>query len=83
MGSGYFPHYNIRPDYLTSVRHRFLDMEWVETGQEAKAEVWFLTPDVYPNSLWMNREFEVAEGSRKVGRATIRRVINPTMARLD
>lgn len=77
--SGYRPHYNIRPDYLTSVTHRFVDAEWVATGQSAKAEVWFLTPEVYPHTLWVGRLFEAAEGSRQIGKATVLRVLNPLM----
>jgi len=77
--TGYHPHYDIAPDYLTSVRHRFVDAEWVSTGQKVKAEVWFVSPEVYPHTLWVGRQFKVSEGSREIGVAIVVRVINPAM----
>jgi hypothetical protein len=77
--SGYRPHYKIRPDYLTSVRHRFLDDAGVTTGERKPAEVWFLTPEAYPHSLWEGQILEVAEGARVVGTATIMKVLNPLL----
>ena len=60
-----------------------LDTERVSTGDEARAHVWFLTPDVYPHTLWVGRVLTVAEGSRPVGSATIVDVFNPVLKRKD
>ena len=76
VGSGYRPAYDIKPDYWTSVHHVFMEDREVATGEKARAEVWFLTPDVYPETLWVGRVLNVAEGSRKIGIATILEVHN-------
>jgi hypothetical protein len=77
--SGYRPCYDVRPDYWTSVLHEFVDVEGVATGEKARAEVWFLTPDVYLRSLWVGRVLSVAEGIRPVGVANVSKVFNPVL----
>jgi hypothetical protein len=74
--SGYRPTYKIRPDYLTSTHHEFLDCENVSTGQTACAEVWFLSPQAYPKSLWVGREVDVTEASCLIGMARILEIRN-------
>ena len=81
--SGYRPVYDIRSDYWTSTHHEFLDTDDVSTGQEARAHVWFITPEVYPHTLWTGRVLTVAEGSRPIGAATIIRVLNPLLQAND
>ncbi len=77
--SGYFPHYRVRSDYLTSVLHQFIDAEEVSTGETARANVWFLTPEAYPGCLWVGRVLEVAESTNIVGSATIVTIMNGTL----
>jgi hypothetical protein len=79
--SGYRPVYDIRPDYWTSTHHEFISANELSTGEETTAKVWFLTPEVYPKSLWVGRVLKVAEGSRQVGTATVEAVLNPILAR--
>ncbi|QWF17347.1 hypothetical protein [Lysobacter capsici] len=79
--SGYSPAYAVRADYWTSVRHEFIDADTVEPGARAQALVWFLTPEVYPGSVWPGRVFEVAEGQRRVATATVVEVFNAVLAR--
>ena len=77
--SGYRPTYDILPGYWTSVHHEFVDVEGVATGEKARAEVWFLTPEVYAHSLWVGRILTVAEGSRHVGVATVSKIFNQVL----
>ena len=77
--SGYRPIYEICPDYWTSTHHEFIDCDGISTGYSARAHVWFISPDVYPHTLWVGRVLEVAEGSRVVGTATILDVLNPVL----
>ena len=77
VSSGYRPIYDVHPSYWTSTHHEFLCCDSVSTGQSAKANVWFLSPESYPNTLWIGRVLRVAEGSRIVGTATILAVHNP------
>ena len=79
--SGYRPAYDVQPDYWTSVHHEFVDVEGIATGETARAEVWFLTPEVYPQSLWIGRTLAVAEGSRRVGVATVVKIFNAVLLR--
>jgi translation elongation factor EF-Tu-like GTPase len=81
--SGYRPIYDIQPDYWTSVHHEFVDVDGVATGEEARAEVWFISPEAYPHSLWADRKFVVAEGSRPVATAMVLRVLNASLLRND
>jgi hypothetical protein len=77
--SGYRPTYRIRDDYSTSTHHEFLGCDSVSTGEIARAEVWFLSPEAYPKSLWIDRCVEVTEGVRVVGSATILQILNRTL----
>ena len=77
--SGYRPIYGVRPDYWTSTHHEFLDCDDVATGAEATAHVWFITPELYPHSLWVGRVLTVAEGARPVGTATVLEILNPLL----
>lgn len=77
--SGYRPIYDACPDYWTSARHEFLGVERVNTGERALAEVWLLSPDAYPHSIWVGRKLRVAEGSRIVGTAEVLKIVNPIL----
>jgi translation elongation factor EF-Tu-like GTPase len=77
--SGYRPLYEIRTDYWTSVHHEFKEQHGVATGEQVEAEVWFISPEAYPHSLWVGRILVVAEGPRVVGRATVSKVLNSAL----
>jgi translation elongation factor EF-Tu-like GTPase len=77
--SGYRPQYVVRSDYHTSVAHQFVGVDRVSPSERAKAEVWFITPEAYPHSLWEGRRVEIAEGAKRVGVATILKVLNPLL----
>jgi elongation factor Tu len=77
--SGYRPNYAVRPDYLTSVHHQFVGVHEVSPGGEGRANVWFLTPEAYPHTLWPGRKISVSEGSTLVGSAIILSVFNPIL----
>ncbi|GAB3361657.1 hypothetical protein GCM10027430_35630 [Lysobacter tyrosinilyticus] len=79
--SGYRPNYAIRSDYLTSVHHELIDLYEIAPGGQGIANVWFITPEIYPHSLWEGREIQVSEGSRAIGSATILAVFNPMLRR--
>lgn len=77
--SGYRPAYKVRPDYWSSAYHEFVDTAGVETGKQSQAEVWLLSPDMYPNTFWIGRRVEVAEGPLVVGVADILKILNPVL----
>ena len=77
--AGYRPLYDVCSEFWTSSNHEFLDLSTVHTGQSSRANVWFLSPEHYPHSLWVGRVLNVAEGSRIVGAATVLKVFNPLL----
>lgn len=77
--SGYRPNYAIRNDYLTLTNHELIDASELAPGDEGRANVWFIAPEVYPHSLWPGREIAVSEGSRVVGTAVVVHVFNPIL----
>jgi translation elongation factor EF-Tu-like GTPase len=81
--SGYRPNHLIRDDYLTSGYHEYLDKEEVAPGERARAHIWFITPEVYPHTMWIGKEIRVQEASRLVGYAKVIRVFNKTLERSD
>lgn len=77
--SGYRPIYKVKFDYWSSAHHEFIDASRVETGQQAHAEVWLLSPQAYPQTFWIGRRIEVAEGVRLIGVADVLQVLNPLL----
>lgn len=74
--SGYRPIHRLHENYLTSGYHEYSGVSQVAPGETAKVAVWFITPDVYPNSLWVGREIEVMEGSKVMGRLMVTKILN-------
>ena len=77
--TGYRPAYQIRPDYWTSAHHEFSEASSITTGEQCLAEVWLVTPEAYPHTLWIGRVLDVAEGSRVIGQVEILQVLNPLL----
>ncbi len=79
--TGYRADHLVKDDYLTAGHQEYLDREWVEPGEAATARIWFLTPEVYPETMWQGKAISVQEGSRVIGLAIVTKVINPILAR--
>ena len=77
--TGYRPMYKIRPAYWSSAHHEFAEGRSVATREQCFAEVWLVTPEAYPHTLWTGRVLDVAEGARVVGHAEIIQVLNPLL----
>lgn len=77
--SGYRPVYKVKPDYWSSAHHEFADASGIGTGQQAQAEVWLLSPQAYPQTFWIGRRVEVAEGARVTGVADVLQILNPLL----
>jgi len=76
FGQGYSPAHLVRPDYLTSGRHHYLDKDEVYFNETATAEIQFLSPETYPKCLWVGKKIQFQEGSRITGYATITKIYN-------
>lgn len=81
--SGYRPNHLVREDYLTSGVHQYLDKEWVQPGETARANIWFITPEVYPNTMWVGRVFNLQEASWVVGSVKVLSVYNEILKKSD
>ena len=77
--SGYRPQHKLRDDYITSGKHQYIDCDTLSPGQTVKGTITFITPEVYPECLWIGREIDIQEGSRVVGRAIITKILNPIL----
>lgn len=77
--SGYQPEHKLYDNYLTSGLHKYLGVDEVAPGDSVQVAVWFITPEVYPHSLWKGREITVSEGERKVGTLKVTRILNPNL----
>ena len=78
---GYRPAHRIREDYLTTGVHHYFDVTEVAPDGEARGTITFITPEVYPNTLWVGRIIDICEGERIVGTATVEKVLNPILQR--
>jgi translation elongation factor EF-Tu-like GTPase len=74
--SGYRPQHLVKEDYQTSGEHQYLDKEQVFPGETALANIWFLSPEAYPNTIWLGREIEIREGHHLVGKAKVTKIYN-------
>ena len=81
VADGYRPAHRIREDYLTTGVHQYYDVSEVAPNGTARGTITFLTPDVYPHTLWEGKIIDICEGERVVGTATVERVLNPILNR--
>ena len=81
VADGYRPAHRIREDYLTTGVHQYYDVSEVAPNGTARGTITFLTPDVYPHTLWVGKTIDICEGERVVGTATVEKVLNPILNR--
>ena len=77
--SGYRPVHLVKPGYLTSGHHEYLDKSKVHPGESGVAHIWFLSPEAYPHSLTIGQSINVQEGGRLVGHAVVTKIFNPLL----
>lgn len=80
--SGYRPGHAVREDYVTTGVHHYIGCEKVSPGETVRGTITFITPEAYPNCLWIGREIDIQEGSRIIGRARITRIFNAMLEKL-
>ena len=66
-------------NHLTTVIHHYYDVQAVPPDGTAKGMITFISPEAYPNSLWVGKKINIQEGERIVGYATILKVLNPVL----
>ena len=76
---GYRPHHLIKDNYATTGVHHYYDVQLVPPDGIAKGTITFISPEAYPNSLWVGKKINIQEGENIVGYATILKVLNPIL----
>lgn len=71
---GYRPAHMIQEGYLTTGVHSYFDIE--NNADGIKGMITFISPEDYPNCLWIGKKIEMYEGSKMVGYATITQIFN-------
>ncbi|WP_312476757.1 hypothetical protein [Neobacillus sp.] len=77
--SGYRPAHLVNEDYLTTGVHHYYNKEKVELGETVLGTITFITPDAYPNCLWIGKIISIQEASHIVGYAEITKVFNESL----
>lgn len=77
--SGMRPAVKIRDDYMTTSVITFNDSSTKAGVYDA--EVTFISPEYYPNSLWIGKKLEVYEGAKQIAYLTITEILNPILDR--
>ena len=78
---GYRPAHRILEGYLTTGVHHYFGVDRVAPNGEARGTITFITPEAYPNSLWVGKVLPIQEGERVVGTATVERILNSLLER--
>ena len=74
--SGYRPAFKVKDDYLTTGIIKLIGVDELPYDNEAVAEIWFLTPEVYPNCLKVGQVIQFQEGQDIHGFVTITKIKN-------
>jgi elongation factor Tu len=74
--TGYRPAFKVKEDYLTTGLIRLIDCDELSYGEENIAEVWFITPEQYPNCLEVGQTIYFQDGAKVQGFVTITKINN-------
>lgn len=81
FGNNYRGCCEMKKNCLASFLMNTLDAKPISWGQTSLCKVTFITPKVYPASIWENKTMEMLEGERLVGEMKIIEVVNPVLDR--
>jgi translation elongation factor EF-Tu-like GTPase len=74
--TGYRPNHLVTDNYLTTGAHHYYERDKVEMGETVLGTITFISPEAYPNTLWIGKIINIQEGPRIVGHAEITMVFN-------
>lgn len=77
--TGYRPTFAIHPNYNTSGVITLIHSEWLSFNETQEAYIQFLSPEVYPKSIWIGKEIALMEGHRITGIARIIEIYNVSL----
>jgi elongation factor Tu len=76
---GYRPAHQVTEDYLTTGLHRYKHAG--ATRKDDIGSITFISPEHYPNSLWVGKEIVFYDGPKPKGYAVVTRILNKTLER--
>jgi hypothetical protein len=66
----------IKENYLTCGEHYYFDEEKIYPKQKYKAHIRFISPDAYPNCLWVGKVIKIQRGNYILGEAIVTEIYN-------
>lgn len=81
FGNNYSGSCLIKENHLTSACFQTIGENEICYKQQSPCYVSFITPHLYPNTLWVGREIELYEGKLLVGTMTIKEIKNRVLDR--
>ena len=73
FANGYRPAFKINRNYISTGVIELIDGDILKVGESSEAYISFLTPEIYPNSMWKGKKMFFMEGTRITGQAEIGR----------
>ncbi len=81
MFDGYRPLHLVTEKYLTTGVHHYYNVEKVEPNDSVKGTITFITPELYPQCLWIGKKIKIQEGERIIGEAVVLDIFNRILAK--
>ncbi|MCP5007095.1 MAG: hypothetical protein GY941_24595 [Planctomycetes bacterium] len=78
---GYRPGHIVDEDIMTTGLHFYVDQDYLFPGHQAKTLIRFISPEHYPNCLWVGKKVMIHEGAHPVGYAKINSIMNKILER--
>jgi elongation factor Tu len=72
----YRPTFAFHKSYLTTGEITLISQNKLEYGEETVALIRFLTPEVYPKSIWIGKKIIFQDGLRITGYAVVTKIMN-------
>ena len=76
---GYWPAHLICENCLTTGIHSYYNLNEME--RELRGTITFISPEHYPQSLWVGKKIPMYEGRNLVGYVTVLNIINPMLCK--
>ena len=74
--SGYRPAFKVKDDYLTTGIIKLINCDVLSYGEQSVAEIWFITPELYPFCLEVGQKIQFQEGKLNNGFIIITKINN-------
>ena len=78
---GYKPSHLIKDNYLTTGIHYYYS-DCTSNIIEVQGTITFVSPECYPNTLWVGKRIEMFDGSLNIGYAIVTKIFNLILSSL-